>query len=284
MRVTFVLLLLAFLATTQAAAVRAIPDDNLAYPVLITLKNGSTGSGFFLNTSSSSYLVTARHVFFSEPSHDLLSPEADLLSYSRDPKEATANRFHLDLAALSKSGRILMHTTRDVLAIMVATVLPPTGNQSSHALQVIDGVTLVSAAPLGIIGVGLDNVKRYDDVLVGNDVVLFGYPTSLGLKSLPQLDPLRPLLRKGIVAGLNPVLKSIVLDCPAYPGNSGGPVLETESEGLGHKFRVVGVISQFVPNAEVWVNTTHGYSNTNISNSGYSIATPMDFVLELISP
>jgi hypothetical protein len=32
---------------------RAIPDDNLAYPVLIELKDAGSGSGLFLNTVSS---------------------------------------------------------------------------------------------------------------------------------------------------------------------------------------------------------------------------------------
>jgi hypothetical protein len=45
---------------------------------------------------------------------------------------------------------------------------------------------------------------------------------------------------------------------------------------------VIGVISQFVPFAEVWDNKTHGYQNVEISNSGYSIATPIDFVIMLI--
>jgi hypothetical protein len=40
---------------------RAIPQDNLAYPVLITINNSSTkqteiASGFYLNTLSTSYL------------------------------------------------------------------------------------------------------------------------------------------------------------------------------------------------------------------------------------
>jgi len=46
--------------------------------------------------------------------------------------------------------------------------------------------------------------------------------------------------------------------------------------------RVIGVVCQFVPNAEVWVNASNGFANRSIYNSGYSIATPMDPVLELI--
>ena len=42
---------------------RALPDDNLAYPVLVTFKN-SQGSGFYLTTPSALYLVTATHVLY----------------------------------------------------------------------------------------------------------------------------------------------------------------------------------------------------------------------------
>jgi len=68
-----------------------------------------------------------------------------------------------------------------------------------------------------------------------------------------------------------------------FHGNSGGPVVEVLREGLPHQFRVIGVISQYVPVAETWVNTTQSYFNMQLYNSGYSIAEPMDPVLELVA-
>ena len=50
---------------------RAMPDDNLAYPVLITLKTGG-GSGFYLNAKTAIYLVTAKHVLFDPNTGKLL--------------------------------------------------------------------------------------------------------------------------------------------------------------------------------------------------------------------
>jgi Trypsin-like peptidase domain len=282
MRPLIVMLVLTVLTPLDMRADRAIPDNNLAYPVLIALKSGAYGSGFFLNTLSRTYLVTARHVLFSEPDLALRSPEAELLSYSSDPKESTPNRLHLDLAALKEAGRIKVHAARDVAVVEIG--IPPADppGAESRLINLVPGVTSLQMAPLGIIGVARANIKKFDEILVANDVIVFGYPKSLGLKSLPQLDASRPLLRKGIVAGINSGLRSIILDCPAYPGNSGGPVMEAEADGFGRRFRIIGVVSQFVPNAEVWVNTTHGHTNTSISNSGYSVATPMDFVLELL--
>jgi len=69
-----------------------------------------------------------------------------------------------------------------------------------------------------------------------------------------------------------------------YKGNSGGPVIEIEQVKLTKvKFRVIGIVSQFVPFAEQWLNVTHGYSNLVISNSGDSVVTPIDAVFELLA-
>ena len=114
--------------------------------------------------------------------------------------------------------------------------------------------------------------------------VVGGGAGTLGIKDIPQIDPLRPLLRFGIIAGTNPSNKTIILDCPAYPGNSGGPVVEVEQVNIStYDLRIIGVVSQFVPFAETWVNVTHKYQNLTISNSGYAIAVSMDPVLELIN-
>jgi len=136
-------------------------------------------------------------------------------------------------------------------------------------------------AKTGILGVdATEAVKRFDQVLVGNDVMLFGYPHSLALQQLRQLDPDRPLLRKGIVAGKNPDTKSIILDCPVYFGNSGGPVLEIDRQGLGgERLFIIGVVDQYVPFVQLAGAQT--FAMQIESNSGYSIITPMDFVLEL---
>ena len=112
----------------------------------------------------------------------------------------------------------------------------------------IPGIKVIEIASSGIIGVSSENIKLFKDVLIANTIYLFGYPTSLGMKKIPQIDPLRPLLRFGILAGTNPNKKTIILDCPSYPGNSGGPVIEVEQVNLTQKkFRVIGVVSQFIP-------------------------------------
>jgi hypothetical protein len=272
---------LVFAATAKGQ--RAIPDDNLAYPVLIQRSDGAA-SGFYLNTRSSIYLVTAKHVLFDPQRGSLRVPQVDLLSYPRNPKEAGRNILAIDLAVLLGAGEVKAHNQEDVVVVRIGTTAEGTTGDAAGGRQLTlhPSITVREATASGLLGVAVENIKKYYDVLVGNEVIVFGYPISLGLKELPQLDPLRPLLRAGIVAGQNPITKSLVIDCPAYPGNSGGPVVELTREAFRAHFKVIGVVREFVPFEEKSVNVPFGYVNRLITNSGYAVATPMDFVLELI--
>jgi S1-C subfamily serine protease len=286
------LLVLAFLIApaVEAEAAREIPDDNLAYPVLINIRDGG-GSGFFIRIGPTQYFVTAKHVLFKDavaPESELRSDSAELISYSRDPREAARNRFYLNLKALRAAGRLKAHPSRDVAVIEIAKVDSAKDVQTSTGelpgMRTLPNVTMKESTSTGIVSAPREGLRLYNEVVVGNEVIVFGYPSSLGLKELPQLDLSRPLLRRGVVAGLNAELRSIVLDCPVYPGNSGGPVLQADQETAGRTLRVIGVVSQFVPFV---ANTEGSLASLPVAillNSGYSIATPIDFVLELIGP
>jgi hypothetical protein len=256
---------------TSAPTHRSIPDDNLGYPVLITGIN-FTGSGFYMNTNDNTFLVTAKHVLFDRKTGKLLSNTVEVRSYSRDPADRNPNIFELDLSALE----VKAHAAQDIAVVKIANFGEEKPTASAPAqLTFLPGVQIKALSSNGIVGVDQSGVKLFDHILVGNNVILFGYPTSLELKELSQLDPMRPLLRRGLVAGQNLEKRSVVLDCPVYPGNSGGPVVEMDPEGLGYRLFVIGVVSEFVPFAD-----SAKYFSM-VSNSGYSIATPMDFVLEL---
>jgi S1-C subfamily serine protease len=250
---------------------RALPDDNLAYPVLISLKNGG-GSGFYLNTKTAVYLVTAKHVLFDPNTGKILDTSFDLLSYSKDLSDPTPNSFTVDTAVLGLDN-IIRHPSEDIAIMKVASL----DDDKLHMSHPLPGIAVHTSAKAGVVGVGLDTIRKFNDVLIGNEAIIMGYPTSLGLQTMPQIDPRRPLLRKGIVAGLTPRTHSIILDCPVYFGNSGGPVLEIDHTGLGQYIvRIVGVVSQYVPYAD------GGKTFLIMANSGYSVVTPMDYVLEMI--
>jgi S1-C subfamily serine protease len=261
-----------------ASAQRAIPEDNLAYPVLLTIGN-TAGSGFYLNTDNAVYLVTAKHVLF-DPAQKLIDSHVTLLSYSKDSKDATHNFLSADLTALRDNGDIRPHPSEDVAVIKLFTLRQSDDPNNGFFAKPEPGVTISQQSTQGIVGAKSEIVKLFADVIAGNDVMVFGYPSSLGLQELPQLDNHRPLLRKGIVAGTNPDKHSIIIDCPSYPGNSGGPVVEIDREAFQAKLYIIGVVIQYVP----FVQT--GGAQTFVmqfaSNSGYSIVVPMDYVMELI--
>ena len=258
-------------ASGQTATSRLIPDDNLSYPVLIRI--GTTaGSGFYLTTERHVFLVTATHVLFESDRRTLNGMQAEALSYASDPKERAQAVFRLDLKALGENGNIRVDNIHDVAVVRVAMV---TGESGAMRSRPVPGVVMRSVPKSGYVTAGTHTVKRFADVLVSNEVIVFGYPSSLGVANIPQLDYFRPLLRKGIVAGTNEALKSIVIDCAVYPGNSGGPVVELTRDVTGTRFRIIGVIIQYVPFAQ-------GDAANVLSNSGYAVAAGMDAVLDLV--
>jgi hypothetical protein len=124
---------------------------------------------------------------------------------------------------------------------------------------------------------------RLSSVDVANDVYLFGYPLSLTMHLSDQFELFRPLLRKGIVAGVNQATRTIIVDCPSYQGNSGGPIIQVTNPAFNIKdFRIIGIVTGFIPFEEEWENKQFGFSNRSVSNSGYSIVEPIDIALELV--
>jgi hypothetical protein len=47
-------------------------------------------------------------------------------------------------------------------------------------------------------------------------------------------------------------------------------------------FKIIGLVSSFVPFQEEWENKTYRYTYVGISNSGYTVIVPIDAVLELV--
>ena len=150
------------------------------------------------------------------------------------------------------------------------------------AAKPLPGVQAIQRTQKGPVVVYSGYTRKLNEILTANDVYVFGYPSSVGIQQFPQIDYNSPLLRKGIVAGINDARKTIILDCLTFHGNSGGPVLQVSRTGLVTHFDVIGVISQYIPTTEKWVNATLNYGYLQLHNSGYTIAEPMDAVLELV--
>ena len=275
----FLLVMLLIASNQTSWAKRAVPDDLIVHPVLITLLDNnkqSFGSGFyFKNTDNNIYLITASHVFFKKEQNDkikLRSKKASLLSYPSDLNWSKPQKFELNLENLHQEKSLQYDDVNDIAIVQMT-------QDGSH---LVNGVKKLTDSEIVI--VPLEHIKLYDEVLVGNDVYISGFPASLGLKKQKQIDYNRPLLRKGIIAGKNDSKKTITIDCASYGGNSGGPVIEVEPiDERTHNIRVIGIITQFVPYAKKWINLQDRLVNVEFENSGYTVVVPMDPILELIN-
>lgn len=175
------------------------------------------------------------------------------------------NEIELDMTKLFNDKHVRYHPTRDVAYVKIGI---PKNVAGQEQLTLVDGASKKQGA--GIIGIAGKHVKLLKDINVGSQAVVFGYPTTI-TEVDPWLDVDLPLLRKGIVAGVNKDLKAIILDCPVYGGNSGGLALAIEDTlTTGFKYSAIGVVTNFVPYRKEW-----------FQNSGYSVVVPMDFVEEL---
>jgi len=188
-----------------------------------------------------------------------------LYSYDLKDEKFSIHELEVELTKLLKNGQIKYDPSHDVAYAKIGIRKEING---VNKVAYLEGVTKKRGTSL--YGLEKNNFKLLNDVNVGNQVFVFGYPTSI-TEVNPWLDIKLPLLRKGIVAGKNEELKAIILDCPVYFGNSGGLVIEVgEIKGV-YYYKAIGLISEYVPFESNW-----------FQNSGYSIVVPMDFVQELL--
>ena len=268
---------LAIIATLVVVPVLAraqayLPEDNLAYPVQIVVANGG-GTGFFVRRERELFLVTARHVVFDQATGQLNAPEFTLRALSKDVKETAVTVMRVNAPQLQGDRQIRTDDRRDVAVIRLGTLRP-------ERLDTTPGVVVSEKSKGGIIVAPFEYLTRYSDVDISSQIFMFGYP-SVGVAGFSQIDTSRPLVRAGIVAGLNATLKTIIIDAPVNHGNSGGPVVQLSRT---NRLRIIGIATQFVPVPEDVVGVKSGESTiVALGNSGYGVVASADAIIELIS-
>ncbi len=284
-----ILIGLLFVFSSQAHAARALPQDYVKYPVMVSLESGNTASGFYFNDNRGNiYLVTAAHVLFNVESGKALPPlrgdKALLLSYPEEDLPEPVF-IELDLALLKEKGLLGRHATEDAAAVLIGRV---EGGGGEKKVVLSDGVQRkahASQAATGtILGAHAGMTRSFKQVSIGNEVYTFGFPTSLGIERYPQIDYKRPLLRKGIIAGKNPEKKTLILDCTTHHGNSGGPVIEVVDDSVTEtSFWLIGMVTEYIPfENKQYLGRRRKLKLSNLENSGYSVVLPTDVILELV--
>ncbi|TAK58600.1 serine protease [Patescibacteria group bacterium] len=261
-----------------------LPTDNLSYPVKL-LVGGSSGSGFIIRHGNQLYLVTAKHVLYQQDqvtkAFNLLDKKMKMIAYPVVSGKVSTKpqMFELNIEALSDSNDLKAHASGDIVVIKLAEVRSEDGN-----IDFLETIQIIQKSEGMIVHYDMTGSRRFDDVVITNDIFILGYPVSLSTPEMNQIDYDSPLVRKGIIAGKNNINKSLILDCPVYGGNSGGLVLEMNATGLGNgDIHLIGVVVQFVPFVDQWRNVRFPeLYNTNLQNSGYSVALPVDYIYDLI--
>jgi hypothetical protein len=258
-----------------------LPLNNLSYPVRILIGEFS-GSGFLISYKKIVYLVTARHVIYQQ---DTITknfiPYADkfkILCYTFTDNniQRTPRIYEVDFNAFFGNQNIKTNNRADLVIVKLGTL------NEKLELMFTPGVKKINDVSGALVHYVMSNSRKFDEVEITNDIFVLGYPSSLSTPEMKQIDYDSPLVRGGIVAGKNYGNKTLILDCPAYGGNSGGLVLEINME-LG-KIHLIGVVTEFVPFIDRWRNVRFpNLYNTNLQNSGYSVAIPVDCIYDLIS-
>lgn len=266
-----------------------VPEETITGSCLVQI-GGSFGSGFFAEDSSEIFFITARHVIINQlqdhrtkkNEYKFKSQVAEIQWYARQVEKSDANIMRINLEGIYKSGSLKFGEgdAGDYLIMRIGVVVSK-GNYSE--IQYSEFVERQGPSSR-LDGYPLKGIKKLDNIKVGDDILMIGYPKSLGLKPIPQYDFNRPLVRKGSIAGKNSSLENIIIDCPSFGGNSGGAIFVVTIENiLTVNYYLVGIVSAFIPYEEVWVNENYGIKNTEISNSGYSVVIPVEKAINRIA-
>jgi hypothetical protein len=127
-------------------------------------------------------------------------------------------------------------------------------------------------------------------VVGGDDVFTLGFPMGIA-----GTEKKYAIVRGGVIARVDREIVDetgcFLIDCPVFPGNSGGPVvLKPEAVSLGKqpprtKVHVIGIVSGYVPYTDTAISEQTQRPRVSFEeNSGLAYVVPMDAVNELIRP
>lgn len=244
-----------------------------SFAVLIQTSSVS-GSGFYIEDTSRNFicLVTACHVLIDFQKSSLYSDTALFISYKKNSQKDSRDSFKVSLMTAYKSGMLKYDILNDVAIVKFALT-------KGRGINYLPFVTKLTSTNTYLNPFEIHQVKKISEITTMAEIYTVGYPKSLSLNI--NFDYNRPLIRHGILAGIDLIKNKIIADCPTYQGNSGGMVFETNK--ISGEIFLIGLVSQFVPFEEHWKNEAYGYSNTNIYNSGYTVVSPVDAILSQIN-
>lgn len=265
--------------------------DLLSLAALVKVGN-SFGSGIYIHINTEVYFATARHVLFNEMLNSqteekgfaLKSKEINIKSYPKNSSFQSFEEIQVDLTSLSHSKHLSLNSTHDLAIFKV-------GDFIKNKLLLTKGITKISGTlSLNIASQNL--VKPVSQISVGEEIYVIGFPKALALTNSHLYNYDKPLVRKGIISGINPN-QTIVIDCAVYGGNSGGPVfiaekIITQAQGSfkikNHRY-LAGIVSKYIPllNTTAQKIRSNTSSSVHFENSGYGIIVAFEEIMNEIN-
>jgi hypothetical protein len=145
-------------------------------------------------------------------------------------------------------------------------------------LELIEGINYdITEKGLDVTPADTTDLDLFTNVEIASNIYIVGFPSSL--VDPKDFEVERPLLRYGIVAGINNNNNTFIIDSPAFYGNSGGPVLQKNEKGIF----IVGLVSRYIPFVTDWFNLREqNYTRQEFYNSGYAICEPLDDIINYL--
>jgi hypothetical protein len=270
------------------SAEQILPDEMHCTPVLIEIPLHDNicdyGTGVFIGESNKIFLVTAAHVIFNFNSTnklELQNSKATLYAFKYGKDSTDKNVTFLDLKKLMDEGFVRRYSTHDVAVIQLGKSIPTgTNNISQEFFE--NGVNFTNDSSVDLLLAG-SNCRKFNDIQDGSEAYILGYPVELLNTNIQaEVDFSYPLIRKGIISQRNLKTGKLIIDSGVYGGNSGGPVIIIEHPFLDRTtYKIGGLITQFVP-VMTRIVPQIGVTNSDLVNSGYGVAEPIDYALQLM--
>jgi hypothetical protein len=243
--------------------------------VLIKIGPG-LGSGILVFDSTKLSLVTAKHVIF-DPNQNFTKLNSNQLTiqfYLKDFRKNNANFINVDLNTIISNDLLLSDSLIDICVIKLASI--DTSGKVYYYKGISSPNDSIDFTPYLL---EEDRIIKKNDLYLGEDVFIVGFPNSIGLQQSPQFDYDRPLLKRGSIASLSDNFNTFIIDCSAYQGNSGGHVFLERKSFDKYSLRLIGIVTQFIP----VINPTMSKKDLTIQYSSYAVVVPIEYALKLLN-
>jgi hypothetical protein len=272
--------LLAILVGLECQCQYNLPEDFAAFGCSIDYKSGKFGSAFLFSDSLYVYLVTANHMLYEvDTTTNLITSKLSgdslyLGCYSRAINSNRLNKISIYLKGLAEAGLLFHDSVNDIAMIELAKI-----NQQSKVLNY--NKFIGDHRSKGVTINEIKDLEYFNNVRLGADVFLIGFPKSIGPGS-NQYEIDKPLLCRGIIAAKNEKRNTLIINAVVYHGNSGGPVFAFFPSL--NDFRLIGIVTQLIPFESPIFQGGKALKGVGVfNNSSYSVVVPVDFILPLLA-